>query len=209
MSPFACLTKGLACLLFAVSLLSCTQADAGVMYDFREALPGGGEGPVLATLTLEPDPLFAPDRVYTEISQFQLLCFTEAGRLAFGSSTPIDDYLEVGASPAQNRFKTFDGELIYERDMNLFSDNIFDDSTVITGETKNTLGNYTPNLTLAFTGEDSSVFSSIQYGTEIVSVTKFGRWTVVSVPEPTSIALWGCFAALGMGGSLRRKRRKK
>lgn len=200
---FVSLTKGLTCLLLAASLLSCTEAQAGVMtYNFVE----DGTNEILATLTLNmtPNPPFG-DYV-DSIENFELLSFTEAGRVAFGSTDPIEDYMginELGYSSAENRFESFDGDLIYERDMQLYADG----SAEIRGETRDGNGDYATNLVLVFTGEFATELSSLSYNIED-DITKYGRWELSSVPEPASFTLWGCFAAIGMGGSLRRRRRK-
>ncbi len=64
-----------------------------------------------------------------------------------------------------------------------------------------------PSLELYFTPSGQSGLTWITFYAEPGPLSSGGNW-VLAVPEPSSMMLWGCFAFFGIGGSLRRSKRK-
>jgi hypothetical protein len=188
--------KWLTSVLFALFLLAgAGTANAGVMYNFVEQDPGmDGTNDILAQLTLTKLP--ADSNL-----DFELLSFTTAGKDLFNDGKEIQDYI------ASDFRSIRPGDLIINVDqpdplgMGLGSN--MSDGTLVRGNGANT-----SDLRITFMKSGESGLSTLTFRDESgVSIEIRGNW-VSAVPEPSSMMLWGCFAFFGIGGSLRRSKRK-
>lgn len=193
------------CAFFSMALMiglaGASVANAGIMYNFIDDT----NLDVLATLTLSSVPAQSND--------FELLTFTAAGRSVFNNGDLIKDFT-LGDFMA---FRSLERVVNVEIDIpgvpdipDALASNMMDD-TVAKGENDD---EDLVDLTFYYEGDfvdpasrPPGIAELTFTNFELDKVSRAGYWELVSVPEPSSIALWGCLAAVGLAGNLRRKRR--
>lgn len=204
-------------LSLTIFFLLLTQANGGIIYNFVKAPDGPPpepgdpppvsspfDGKVLAQLTLD---------VPATYLDLELLSFTQDGFDLLNNGDVIEDFIygdfQKFITPLDPITREpIPGEIIsVDPDNNPFPPFLASTTSFLESRAKKSNSPMTVNLTFNESG-NSGIATLAFKGNELrPEISVSGYWDLASVPEPGTAIVWSCIAAIGIGGSVRRRRK--